>query len=170
MTPTHETPMSLFSHNKCGKITIKHWELDFFYFTFYLLGGCVYAPNAPPAYGPVHVYNYITQLRSLVSATDERLYSAYIITSKRINITTLRAHPSEPIRPRLHSQNFLMATATALADYARAIGLMQDVFPPAGGQTHLLPLKHSHQGQHSPVASLVMTPGGKATIANKRQK
>jgi len=29
------------------KITIKHWELDlFFYFTFYLFGGA-YAPNAP---------------------------------------------------------------------------------------------------------------------------
>ena len=31
MTSTHETPMSLFSHNKCGTITIKHWELDLFF-------------------------------------------------------------------------------------------------------------------------------------------
>ena len=166
MTPTHETPMSLFSHNKCGKITIKHWELDFFYFTFYLLGGA-YAPNAPPAYGPVHVYNYITQLRSLVSATDERLYSAYIITSKRINITTLRAHPSEPIRPRLHSQNFLMAAATALA----ARGMLNAGCLPTRRRANSSPSpKTLHQGHHSPVASLVMTPGGKATIANKRQK
>ena len=27
---------------KCGKITVTHWELDIFYFTFYLFGGgCV---------------------------------------------------------------------------------------------------------------------------------
>ena len=46
MTATHETPMSLFSHNKCGKVTtIKHcMEAGLiFYFTFYLFGGCVRA-------------------------------------------------------------------------------------------------------------------------------
>jgi len=44
--------MSLFSHNKCEKITVKHRELDlFFYFAYYLFGGA-YAPNAPPAYEP----------------------------------------------------------------------------------------------------------------------
>jgi len=47
MTATHETPMSLFSHNKCGKVTtIKHcMEAGLiFYFTFYLFGGA-YTPN-----------------------------------------------------------------------------------------------------------------------------
>jgi len=39
--------MSLFNHNKCGKITIKHWELDLF---FILL---IWGVNThPPAYGP----------------------------------------------------------------------------------------------------------------------
>ena len=55
MTSTHETPMSLFSHNKCGKITIKRWELDLFLnFKFYLFGGGVRThPTHPlPAYGP----------------------------------------------------------------------------------------------------------------------
>jgi len=49
MTSTHETPMSLFSHNKCRKITIKHWELDLFLFHILLIWGeGAYAPNAPP--------------------------------------------------------------------------------------------------------------------------
>jgi len=34
--------MSLFSHNKCGKITIKHWELDIFLFYILLIGGGVH--------------------------------------------------------------------------------------------------------------------------------
>ena len=41
MTPTHETPMSLFSHNKCGKITIKHWELDLFFILHFIYLGVV---------------------------------------------------------------------------------------------------------------------------------
>ena len=48
MTSTHETPMSLFSHNKCGK---KLGAGLIFYFTFYSFGGA-YAPNPPPSYGP----------------------------------------------------------------------------------------------------------------------
>ena len=55
MTSTHETPMSLFSHNKCGKITIKHCELDFFILHFTYLEGSAYAPNAPPAYRPAQL-------------------------------------------------------------------------------------------------------------------
>jgi len=72
--------MSLFSHNKCGKITIKHWELDlFFNFTFYLFGGggaC--APNGAlathlPAYGPVAV---LSKLFRLSGARFVRRYSS----------------------------------------------------------------------------------------------
>jgi len=32
--------MSLFSHNKCGKITIKHWELDLFFILHFTYLGC----------------------------------------------------------------------------------------------------------------------------------
>jgi len=55
MTATHETPMSLFSHNKCGKVTtIKHcMEAGLiFYFTFYLFGGCVHTQPYGPAGEP----------------------------------------------------------------------------------------------------------------------
>jgi len=41
--------MSLFSHNKCGKIAITHWELDLFFilhFT-YLGWGCVRTQHTP---------------------------------------------------------------------------------------------------------------------------
>ena len=51
MTSTQETQMSLYSHNKCGKITIKHWELDlFFNFIFYFIwrGGVHTHPTHPP--------------------------------------------------------------------------------------------------------------------------
>ena len=51
MTSTHETPVSLFGHNKCGKITVKHWELDLFLILHFTYLG-VYAPGHPPAYGP----------------------------------------------------------------------------------------------------------------------
>jgi len=47
MTATHETPMSLFSHNKCGKVTTIKRCMEaglIFYFTFYLFGGA-YTPN-----------------------------------------------------------------------------------------------------------------------------
>jgi len=40
--------MLLFSHNKCGKITITHWE-----HRPYLFGGA-YAPTHPSAYGSAH--------------------------------------------------------------------------------------------------------------------
>jgi len=56
MTSTHEKPMSLFSHNKCGKITIKHWELDLF-FTFYFFGGCVRTQRTPVPTGLVSRVN-----------------------------------------------------------------------------------------------------------------
>jgi len=50
MTSTQETQMSLYSHNKCGKITIKHWELDLFFILYFtsFRGRGAYTPNAPP--------------------------------------------------------------------------------------------------------------------------
>jgi len=33
--------MSLFSHNKCGKITVKHWELDLFFILHFTYLGAV---------------------------------------------------------------------------------------------------------------------------------
>jgi len=36
-----------FSHNKCGKITVKHWELDLFFILHFTYLGGAYAPNAP---------------------------------------------------------------------------------------------------------------------------
>ena len=42
-----------FSHNKCWKITIKHWKLDlFFILHFTYLEGVRTHPTHPPAYGP----------------------------------------------------------------------------------------------------------------------
>jgi len=79
MTSTHETPMSLFSHNKCGKIAIEHWELDlFFYFTFYLFrGGGAYAPNAPPC------------LLACLACTVHSLYAGWVVDHGGLWTTSL---------------------------------------------------------------------------------
>jgi len=51
---THETPVSLFSHNECDKKTIKHWELDLFFIIHFTYLGVRTHPThpRPPAYGP----------------------------------------------------------------------------------------------------------------------
>jgi len=60
-----------FSHNKCGKITVKHWELDlFFILHFTYLGGVHTHPmHPPPAYRPdalgaelASIYTAVAQL------------------------------------------------------------------------------------------------------------
>ena len=39
--------MSLFSHNKCGKITIKHWELELFFILHFTYLGVGTHPTPP---------------------------------------------------------------------------------------------------------------------------
>ena len=69
MTSTYETPMSLFSHNKCGKITIKHWELNLgAYYLFYIL----------------LILWYIRTQRTPCRRACERCFALYLDTSENI--------------------------------------------------------------------------------------
>jgi len=88
MTSTHETPVSLFSHNKCGKIAIKHWEhrplhaailtetkLDaglILLFYMLLIWRGAYGPNAPrPRLRAQPVYNSIGKSGRLIDCGVE---------------------------------------------------------------------------------------------------
>jgi len=94
--------MSLFSHNKCGKITIKYWELDiFFYFTFYLFGGA-YAPNAPPpAYGPV-----ACSFHSVASWWRRKMFKLYyrlaVMAISQISAKLSPGISKTPLRVKIH--------------------------------------------------------------------
>ena len=61
--------MSLFSHNKCGKITIKHWELNLgAYYLFYILLILWYIrTQRTPAYGPANAVSHCTWTRPKIS-------------------------------------------------------------------------------------------------------